>query len=83
MKEMTLTVTLCVETGGFVDGWQETSDLGGITTKGDSFAELDAMITDAVEGYFEPPPRQQKVRLHIIENPTFSGSIPVLVICTL
>jgi len=42
---------------------------GGITTQGDSFAELDGMVADPVNGYFEPSERPQRVRLHFAEDP--------------
>lgn len=69
MKDITFTVTPCDETGGFVARWDDAPGRGGITTQGDSFAELDAMVADAVNGYFEPPTRPQKVRLHFVEDP--------------
>ena len=66
--EITLRVEPCRETGGFVARWDAPGG-GGITTQGDSFAELDAMIADAVDGYFEPDQRPQRVRLHFVEDP--------------
>jgi predicted RNase H-like HicB family nuclease len=42
---------------------------GGITTQGDSFAELDTMIADAVGGYFEPEERPKRIRLHFSQDP--------------
>lgn len=42
---------------------------GGIATQGDSFAELDSMIADAVAGYFEPQDKPRTVRLHFTEDP--------------
>jgi predicted RNase H-like HicB family nuclease len=63
MKEITFTIVPCHETGGFVARWDAAAGQGGITTQGDSFAELDAMIADAVKGYFEPSERPQRVRL--------------------
>lgn len=68
MKEITLIIEPCVETGGFVARWDAPGG-GGIATQGDSFAELDAMISDAVSGYFEPGEKPQKVRLHFTEDP--------------
>jgi len=41
----------CTETGGYVARWDALRG-GGVTTQGDSFAELDAMIADAAGGYF-------------------------------
>jgi len=71
MNEITFSVEPCHETGGFVARWDAPGG-GGITTQGDSFRELDAMITDAVEGYFEAVNRPQKVRLHFSEDPVVS-----------
>ena len=55
MTDITFTVTPCAETGGFVARWDDMPGRGGITTQGDSFAELDTMIADAVNGYFDAP----------------------------
>ena len=72
MKDITFTITPCAATGGFVARWDDAPGRGGITTQGDSFAELDAMIADAVNGYFEAPARPQRVRLHFVEDPVVS-----------
>jgi predicted RNase H-like HicB family nuclease len=72
MKEITFTIEPCLETGGFVARWDDAQGQGGITTQGDSFAELDAMIADAVGGYFEPDKRPHRVRLHFVEDPVVS-----------
>ena len=69
MKEITFRVEPCKETGGFVARWDDAPGKGGITTQGDSFAELDAMLVDAINGYFEPSERPQRVRLHFLEDP--------------
>jgi len=37
------------ETGGFVARWDDPSG-GGICTQGESIADLEAMVRDAVEG---------------------------------
>lgn len=55
MIEITFHVEPCGETGGFVARWDDAPGRGGITTQGDSFAELDAMIADAVKVYFGIP----------------------------
>ena len=68
MKEITFSVAPCHETGGYVARWDSPGG-GGITTQGDSFAELDAMISDAVSGYFDEGQKPQRVRLHFIEDP--------------
>ena len=72
MSEITFTITPCDETGGFVARWDDRPGRGGITTQGDSFAELDTMIADAVNGYFEPAQRPRRVRLHFVEDPLVS-----------
>ena len=48
MTEIIFQVEPCAETGGFVARWDAPRNRGGITTQGDSFAELDAMIESAV-----------------------------------
>jgi len=71
VAEIIFRVEPCAETGGYVARWDAPGG-GGITTQGDSFAELDAMITDAVGGYFEPSQRPKSVRLHFAEDPVLS-----------
>ena len=69
MKEITFSVEACAETGGFVARWDDEPGKGGITTQGDSLAELHAMVSDAVNGYFEPANRPDRVRLHFLQDP--------------
>ena len=51
MNEIIFSIEPCRETGGYVARWDAPGG-GGITTQGDSFAELEAMVADAVDGYF-------------------------------
>ena len=62
-------VTACRETGGYVARWDDKPGRGGITTQGETLAELEEMITDAVDAYFATPDRPQKVKLHFVEDP--------------
>jgi predicted RNase H-like HicB family nuclease len=71
MNEITFTVEPCAETGGSVARWDAPGG-GGIATQGDSFAELDSMIADAVGGYFEPEQKPKRVRLHFTEDPVLA-----------
>lgn len=66
MNEITFLIEPCAETGGFVARWDAPGG-GGIATQGDSFAELDSMIADAVAGYFEPQDKPRTVRLHVAQ----------------
>jgi predicted RNase H-like HicB family nuclease len=50
--EITFQVEPCQETGGYVARWDDPRG-GGITTQGDTLAELQTMVADAVGGYFE------------------------------
>jgi hypothetical protein len=72
MREITFSVKPCPDTGGFIARWDDAPGTGGITTEADSFAELHEMIADAVGGYFEPPQRPRRARLHFIEDPVLS-----------
>jgi len=72
VSEITFTVEPCLETGGFVARWDDAPGRGGITTQGDSFGELQAMIADAVAGYFDPSQRPQRVRLHFTRDPVLA-----------
>ena len=73
VAEIVFQVEPCGETGGYVARWDAPGG-GGITTQGDSLAELGAMITDAVGGYFEPDQRPKRVRLHFSEDPMLAVS---------
>ncbi len=68
-KEIVFRVEACAETGGYVARWDAPGAVGGITTQGDSFAELDAMVADAVTGYFGNEDRPARIRLHFVEDP--------------
>jgi predicted RNase H-like HicB family nuclease len=72
MKEIIFQVEACPETGGYVACWDAPGAAGGITTQGDSFAELDAMVADAVNGYFGVDARPARVRLHFAEDPVIA-----------
>ena len=61
MNRITFRIEACGETGGFVARW-DAPEGGGITTQGDSLAELHAMIADAVKGYFEPELRPRDLQ---------------------
>lgn len=67
-EEITFTVESCPETGGFVARWDDPRG-GGITTQGDSLGELQAMITDAVGGYFEPGEAPVRIKVHFCQDP--------------
>jgi predicted RNase H-like HicB family nuclease len=69
VAEIIFQVEPCAETGFCVARWDAPSGGGGIATQGDSFAELDAMIADAVGGYFEPKQRPKRIRLHFSQDP--------------
>jgi len=73
--EIVFTVTPCPETGGYVARWDAGADRGGITTQGETLAELEEMITDAVAGYFEQPNRPGSVKLHFVEDPVLDFSL--------
>lgn len=60
--EITFTVEPCLETGGYIARWDDPFGRGGITTQGDSLIELQEMVADAVQGFFEPGQKPQRVR---------------------
>lgn len=66
--EICFELTPCDETGGYVARWDDPAG-GGICTQGDSFAELDQMIRDAVDGYFADKQKPDRVRLHFVKDP--------------
>lgn len=71
MSTLAFEVASCSETGGYVARWNDPQG-GGITTQGDTFAELDAMVLDAVEGYFADRERPTAVRLHFVDDPVLA-----------
>lgn len=71
MNEITFSIAACPETGGYVARWDAPGG-GGITTQGDSFGELQAMVADAVAGYFDAGQRPDRVRLHFLEDPVLA-----------
>jgi predicted RNase H-like HicB family nuclease len=66
--EICFNLTPCDETGGYVARWDDPAG-GGICTQGDSFAELDHMVRDAVEGYFADGKKPERIRLHFVSDP--------------
>ena len=68
MSEITFRVNACPDTGGFV-ARRDDPQGGGITTQGDSLADLHAMVADAVKEYFEPGEHPRQVRLHFLDDP--------------
>jgi len=71
MREIVFTVTSCSDTGGYVARWDDAPGRGGITTQGDTLQELQDMVREAVDAYFEGP-RPKSVRLHFAEDPVVS-----------
>ena len=71
INEITFHVDACPETGGFVARWDDPKG-GGITTQGDTLAELNDMVADAVKGYFEPGEYPRQVRLHFVNDPVLA-----------
>jgi len=69
IEEITFTVEPCHESGGYVARWDDPLGRGGITTQGDSLAELQDMVADAVLGFFEPEEKPRQVRLHFVKDP--------------
>jgi predicted RNase H-like HicB family nuclease len=66
--EITFQVEPCPETGGYVARWDDPRG-GGITTQGDTLADLQGMVADAVGGYFEANETPAQVRLHFAQDP--------------
>ncbi|NQX01128.1 type II toxin-antitoxin system HicB family antitoxin [bacterium] len=60
-------VSSCDETGGFVARWDAPSG-GGICTQGESIADLEAMLRDAVEGYFAEGGKREIRRVDILST---------------
>ena len=71
MHTLRFEVTTCPDTAGYVARWDDPAG-GGITTQGDSFAELDAMVRDAVEGYFADRDKPSVLRLHFVDDPVLA-----------
>jgi predicted RNase H-like HicB family nuclease len=61
-------VSPCDDTGGFVARWDDPVG-GGMCTQGESIADLEAMVRDAVEGYFATGAKPRRIQLHFVEDP--------------
>lgn len=61
-------VSSCNETGGFVARWDDPGG-GGICTQGESIADLETMLRDAVAGYFADKEKPTRIQLHFVEDP--------------
>lgn len=71
MNEIVFEVTADNEVGGWVAAWDDANG-GGISTQGDSLAELEFMIRDAISVYFAdrlPSERPRRVQLHFLDDP--------------
>jgi predicted RNase H-like HicB family nuclease len=69
--ELVFTVAPCPDTGGFVARWDAPAG-GGICTQGDTFAELQGMVMDAVRGYFDGEVMPETVLLHFTQDPVLA-----------
>ncbi len=47
---------------------------GGITTQGDTLAELHVMLVDTIKGYFGSAERPRQIRLHFLKDPVLAVS---------
>lgn len=65
-----LEFSVIAEDDGYVARWDDPAG-GGITTEGDSLAELVEMVKDAVDGYFDAPALPVQVELNFVQKPTF------------
>ena len=48
--------------------WDDPSG-GGICTQGESIADLETMVRDAVDGYFGDSGKPQRIQLHFVDDP--------------
>ena len=71
MHTLRFDVTICPDTAGYIARWDDPAG-GGITTQGDTLAELDAMVRDAVEGYFADGDKPAVLRLHFVDDPVLA-----------
>ena len=67
--QITFELTPCEESGGYIARWDDPAG-GGICTQGNSFADLDDMVRDAVAGYFaDQEKKTASIRLHFVRDP--------------
>ena len=66
--QITFELTPSEDSGGYVARWDDPVG-GGICTQGDSFADLDEMVRDAVAGYFADREKPASIRLHFVRDP--------------
>jgi hypothetical protein len=63
MTEITLTVTVCDESGFLVASWNEPDGNGGITTQARDLQELQDNVRETVSVHFDPGNAPEQIRL--------------------
>ena len=74
MTEITLTVTVCDESGFLVASWNEPDGTGGITMQARDLHELQNNVREAVAVHFDPGDAPEQIRLHFAVDPVLAGA---------
>ncbi len=69
MTKITLTITVCDESGFMVASWNERHGMGGITTQAKDLRELEKNVREAVSLHFDAGLAPERIRLHFAEDP--------------
>ena len=72
MSEITLTVTVCEDSGFLVASWNEPDGMGGITTQAKDLQELEKNVREAVSLHFDAGLVPEQIRLHFAEDPVLT-----------
>jgi predicted RNase H-like HicB family nuclease len=71
MNEIVFTVERDEDSSVLVAAWDDPSG-GGITTQGEDLRELEAMVKDAVQCYFDEAEWPRTIRLHFLSDPVLA-----------
>jgi hypothetical protein len=68
MEEITFQVQRDEESGQLVAWWDDPAGLGGITTQGEDFGDLQKQIIDAVSVHFDEGESPHRIRVHFVTD---------------
>ncbi|MCU1328551.1 MAG: hypothetical protein JWN34_3921 [Bryobacterales bacterium] len=74
MDGITISISLCAESGSLVASWDDPAGVGGLTTQGETLAELEDNMREAVAAHFEPEDAPRTVRLHFVDDPVLAAA---------
>jgi predicted RNase H-like HicB family nuclease len=71
---ITISISVCTESGSLVALWDDPAGVGGLTTQGETLAELEDNVREAVAVHFEAGDAPKTVRLHFVDDPVLAAA---------